>query len=121
VKRDRIDSLLTLLLFLTICFASLPFSDEELLSPDASGYLDMGRNLFSGKGPVISYNLYQFWQGKYYPFLPYTHPIFPIVAWLILTWGGVRAVIDFNIVLLAVNCVMLYKIVRLYADYLSGF
>ena len=103
-----------------IFLTNLPIAGTELMSPDASGYLDMGRNLFSGKGAVVSYNLYQFWPGRSHPFLPYMQPIFPVMAGLIWSLFDIKAVIGFNIGLFAVNCVLLYKLLRLRADVLTS-
>lgn len=111
--KDLSPWLIPAAVFFIILFVNLPLANTELMSPDASGYLDMGRNLFSGKGMVISYNLYQFWPGKYHPMLPYMQPLYSIVAGLLLFLFNLKAVIGFNILLLAINCVLLYKIIRI--------
>jgi len=108
-------------LFLIVFFLNLPLAKLQLMSPDASGYLDMGKNLFTGKGAISSFNLYQFWNGKYHPFLPYMQPIYPIVAGLIWILLNLKAVIGFNILLLGINCIFLYKIFRIKTDYITSF
>jgi hypothetical protein len=120
-KEKEVDFLFIFLLLSIVFLINLPFARLELMSPDASGYLDMGRNLFSGKGAVISYNLNQYWLNKYYPFLPYMHPVFPIIAGLIWILSGLKTVIGFNIFLLAINCLLLYKILRLNVDSITSF
>lgn len=116
------DLLFIALIFIIIFFVNIPLSNLELISPDASGYLDMGRNLFSKKGAVISYNLYQFYPGRYYPFLPYMQFGYAIVAGLIWSLFNLKAVIGFNILLLAVNCILIYKILLIVtAHYTSSF
>ncbi|UCC94805.1 MAG: glycosyltransferase family 39 protein [Candidatus Omnitrophota bacterium] len=119
-REKQVDLLLILGLFIVILLPNLGLANLELISPDASGYLDMGRNLFSGRGAITSYNLYQFWPGKYHPFLPYMQPLYPIVAGLIWILFNLKAVIAFNIVLLSLNCILIYKIIRLKADYLTS-
>lgn len=122
IKQGKyIDFLLISVLFLIIFLTNLPLANTELMQPDGSGYLDMGRNLFSSKGAVISYNLNQYWPGKYYPFLPYIQPLYGIIAGLIWLLFGLKAVIGFNILLLAINCVLLYKIIKLYSDSVTSF
>jgi len=120
-RHSRIDFLFISLLFLIIFLTNLPLANMELLSPDASGYLDMGRNLISGKGAVISSNIYQFWPEKYHPSFPYMQPLFPIIAGLIWSLINLKVVIGFNILLFAINCIFLYKILTLYVDYLISF
>jgi len=115
-----IDLLIIAALFLVIFLPNIPLAGMELLQPDGCGYLDMGRNLFSGKGAVISYNLNQYWPGKYYPFMPYMHPVYGIIAGLVYLLLGLKAVIGFNIFLHAVNCILLYIILRLYSDRITS-
>ena len=111
-----IDFLIISALFLVIFLPNLPLASVELMQPDGCGYLDMGRNLFSGKGAVISYNLNQYWPGKYHPFLPYMQPVYGVIAGLIWLLFGLKTVIGFNIALHAVNCVLLYLILRIFSD-----
>jgi hypothetical protein len=111
-NKINIDLLFIPIILLLTFFLNIPLAGNMLLSPDASGYLDMGRNLFTGKGAVTSYNIYQFWPGKYYPFLPYMPPLYPIVAGLLLCLFNLKAVIGFNILLFSLNCVLLYRILR---------
>ena len=122
MNKRVLDLLLPILIFLSIIYLNLPLANNELMSHDTSCYLDMGRNFFLRKEAVISYNCYNFWPGKFYPFLPYMPPLYPIVAGFI--WylsNSIKVVIAFNIVLLAFNCVLLYKIIRTKLDCLSSF
>ncbi|MFC1807321.1 hypothetical protein ACFL0T_03015 [Candidatus Omnitrophota bacterium] len=116
-----LDIGLIILLFMVVFLMNLPLSKLEFMQPDGSGYLDMGRNLFTGKGAVISYNINQYWPGKYYPFLPYMQPVYGIVAGLVWMLFGLQGVITFNMLTLAGNSVLLYKIVRLYSDSFTSF
>ncbi|MDD4908807.1 MAG: hypothetical protein PHJ00_07085 [Candidatus Omnitrophica bacterium] len=100
-------------IFLLTFFLNIAIANNMLLSPDPCGYLDMGRNLFTGKGAVTSYNIYQFWPDKYYPFLPYMPPLYPLVAGLLLFLFNLKAVIGFNVLLFSINCSLLYVILRL--------
>jgi hypothetical protein len=109
----NIDWLFMPAILLLTFFLHIALAGNMLLSPDASGYLDMGRNLFTGKGAVTSYNIYEFWPGKYYPFLPYMPPLYPVVAGLLLFLFNLKAVIGFNILLFSLNCSLLYMILRL--------
>ena len=90
----------------------LPMAWVEHITPDAAGYLDMGRNLFTGRGAVSTYNLYQFWPGTQHPMLPYMQPLYPVVCGLLWMLDGLRAVISFNILLLGVNCALVYFLIR---------
>lgn len=114
-RRNRMENIIFVSILLASVFLiNLPFANLELLTADASRYLDMGRNLMTGRGAVTSYNLYQLWPGKYYPFLPYMQPIYPILAGAIFVIFGLKAVIGANILLAAINSVLLYHIMRLY-------
>lgn len=116
-----IDFILGASIFLLIFLTNVSLAKIEFLQPDSSGYLDMGRNLFSGRGAFISYNLNQYWPGKYYPFLPYIQPIYGIIAGFIWIFFGLKAVIGFNIFLHAINYVLLFAILRLYSDRITSF
>jgi len=72
----------------------------------------MGRNLWTGKGAVTSFNVYQFWPGKSYPFLPYMQPIYPVLAGFLWVFSGYGAVVGFNIFLAAVNVLVLYFLLK---------
>ncbi len=124
IKESRKDALKDLsfiaAIFLVVAVSHLPLAKTELMSPDASGYLDMGKNLFSGKGAVISFNLYQYWPGKYYPSLPYMQPLYSVLAGLVWALFGLKAVIGLNIILLAVNCAVFYMVIRFNADPLTS-
>lgn len=113
--KDKIsaDLLFMPVILLLTLFLNIPLANNMLLSPDACGYLDMGRSLFTGKGAVTSYNIYQFWTGKYYPFPPYMPPLYPLVCGLLMFLSGLKAVIGFNILLFSINCSLLYIILRL--------
>ncbi|MDD5020278.1 MAG: hypothetical protein PHH75_07150 [Candidatus Omnitrophica bacterium] len=80
------------LLIACICLVLLPtfltalFLDPSVYnnSSDTYLYLDIARNLFLGKGLVVSFNAYQFWQGTTYPALPFVHvglSVFLAAAW----------------------------------------
>lgn len=69
---------------------------------------------------MISYNIYQYWQGRYYPALPFIQPVYPILAGLLMFFFNLKAVILFNILLLSINCVLIYLIVRLYYNRVFG-
>jgi hypothetical protein len=121
-KGHLAEPLFIAVIFAIVFFVNLPLSKYLLLSPDACVYLDAGKNIFSGKGPVCSFNFYNYWPGKYYPLLPYTHPIYPLIAGFIWIFYGLKAVIDFNIFLLAVNSVLLFIMIRLKVkDRISAF
>ncbi len=120
-KLKYIDFISIAALFIAVFIPSIPLANIELLQPDSCGYLDMGRNLFSGRGAVISYDLNQYWPGRYHPFLPYMHPLYGILAGLVWILFGIKAVIGFNIMLHAANCVLLYLILSLYTDRITGF
>ncbi|MBI2871362.1 MAG: hypothetical protein HYY14_06615 [Candidatus Omnitrophica bacterium] len=117
----RWDLILCAVLFLGIFLPHVPLAQSELLSPDASGYLDMGRNLFSGKGAVITYNLYQYWPGTEQPSLPFMQPVYPVLAGILWALSGLKGVIGLNIALLAANCVLLNKILGIYLDRWASF
>jgi len=104
------DGLVILALTLVLYFVHLGFARDERLSPDAAGYLDMGRNLFSGRGAVSTYNLYQYWPGIEHPMLPYMQPLYPVLCGLLWGLGGLSTVTAFNILLFALNCGLVYRL-----------
>ena len=117
-----LDALYIICIIIIILFLLIPLVGNAILSsPDASCYLDAGRNIFSGKGFVSSYNLYQFWPGKYFPLFPYTQPLYPILAGLFITLWGWKAAVYLNVFLCTVNAVMIYQLLRLYTGRIESF
>jgi hypothetical protein len=115
-----LDACFALLIFFIVFLFNLPFAAAQFLSPDATLYLDAARNLANGHGAVVSFNHYQLWQGAYYPLWPYVQPLFPVLAAPFFKSGGVSAVITLNIFLLALNCSLVYFLVRRGAGVLAG-
>ncbi len=115
VPTVSIDKLACAVIFFLIFLANFSLAGLELLSPDASLYLDAGRNLVEGRGAIVTYNLYQSWLGKSCSLFTYTHPLFPIVAGFLWKIAAIKGVILFNIFLLAANSSLLYLIMRLTA------
>ena len=48
-------------------------------------------------------------------------PLYPVAAGLVFRLLGLKAVIGFNILLLALNFVLVYKLLRLAADTITSF
>ena len=99
---------------------NLPLAAKQFLSSDASLYLDAARNIAFGRGAIVSFNQYQFWQGASYPLWPYTQPLFPILAAVPFKFSGVGGVITLNIFLLGLNCGLAYLLVRRHAGVIAG-
>ncbi|MBF0521786.1 MAG: glycosyltransferase family 39 protein [Candidatus Omnitrophica bacterium] len=114
-ERNRSSIFLNILLIFSLCFFSkiLPASFGRITA-DACGYLDIMRNILSGHGPVISYNLYQKWSGNvFYPALPYMQPLFSIVIIPIFyIFKSIAAINIFNVILSAANSVILYGLLH---------
>lgn len=110
-----LDIFFLLFIFLFFFLLNLPFAAKQFLSPDASLYLDAARNVASGRGAVILFNQYQFWHGAGHPLWAYTQPLFPLLAALPFKLGGVSGVITLNIFLFALNCSLIYLLVRRHA------
>lgn len=80
------------------------------LTADSCIYLDIGRNLFSGKGFSVSYNLYQYWVGTpYYPAAPLYPPLFPFLLGIIWNmFHSLSATVLLNVFLAGINSVLFY-------------
>ncbi|MBI5209850.1 MAG: hypothetical protein HY927_07760 [Elusimicrobia bacterium] len=89
---------------------NISFAAFGFMSPDASLYLDIGRNILSGKGAVTSSNFYHFWLAKHHPALPYVPPLYPVFAGVVWKLAGLKGAIGANILLLGANCGLLYAI-----------
>lgn len=108
----RLDLLAAIAIVLLVYLPHLRLAATEHLTPDAAGYLDMGRNLISGRGAVTTYNLYQYWPGTDHPTLPYMQPLYPLVCGLLWKVDGLRGVVSLNILLFALNCALVYLLAR---------
>jgi len=105
---------LFILVFTLIC--NLPLVFLQFLTPDGCLYLDMGRNIFEGKGAILTLNLHFAWTGYSYPSLPYLHPVYPIIAGFIWTLThSIEAVLVFNVALLTVCALLLYQVYKIVA------
>lgn len=87
-------------------------------SSDSFLYLDIAKNISSGLGPVVSFNIYRFWPGVFYPALPYVHVVFPLVLSLFYSITCcTQALFFFNLVIGFFNIILIYKIVKkVYGD-----
>ncbi len=97
--------------FLVVSVRIIPIFVGEFLSPDACLYLDIGRNLFEGKGFITTYNFYQFWKDSSYPAFSFMHPIFCIIAgFLYKLFNTIKAVSIFNMFITYLNILLIYYI-----------
>jgi|GEM_PF-4307724 hypothetical protein len=101
-----------LLLLITFIAKAIPALDSGL-SPDACVYLGIARNIISGKGLIISYNVFQYWTGTSYPALVYQQSLFSIVITPILyLFNTVAAINIFNVIISCLNVVILYLFIN---------
>jgi hypothetical protein len=100
------------LIFLISALPKLKLSLLGNMSADASVYLDIARNLISGKGLTISCNIYQYWKdGVYYPALIYMQFLFSIlIAPVFFIFKTAESVNVFNVMISAVNTVLMYRL-----------
>lgn len=87
-------------------------------SSDTFLYLDIARNILAGRGFLVSFNIYQYWDGLFYPALPFIHVGLPIAASVVyLLFRSLESVIVFGFILAFLNSFLIFFIVkRLYAD-----
>lgn len=110
-KRYDYKDLINIILILFVCIIFkifLAFYSND--TADACGYLDITRNIISGKGIVTSYNLYQYWPGNiYYPALPYMQFLFSIIITPVYyIFRTIESVSVFNVFIAGLNSVLLY-------------
>ncbi|HAJ56369.1 MAG TPA: hypothetical protein DCL35_01205 [Candidatus Omnitrophica bacterium] len=91
-------------------------------SSDTFLYLDIARNFLKGRGLVLSFNIYQFWTGIFYPAIPFVHVGFSLfLSLLYLFFPSIEQLVLFNFVFAFLNSFLVYRIVkRLYGDKVSG-
>ena len=88
------------------------FADLKLNTADASIYLSIAENIAHHKGFVVSYNLCQCFNTLYHSIWSYYQPIYPIFASLFIDHGGVIQVVKVNIVLFAVNVMLIFYMMQ---------
>ena len=110
IFKSKQTAFLSAIVFLVAVAAKIIPSSLERLTADSCIYMDIGRNLFSGKGFSISYNLYQFWANTpYYPAAPLFPPLFPFLVGIIWKmFHSLEATILLNVFLAAINSVLIY-------------
>ncbi len=120
MKRENLR--LALLLFLPLVpylfvvtrLSYIAFSN----SSDSFLYLDIAKNIVSGRGFIVSFNAYEYWPGGIHPALPFVGVVFPVVlAGLSFFLHSVQALTVFNFLPAYVNFLLIYLIAqKLYRD-----
>lgn len=119
----RQTAFLAVIVFVAAVSTKIVPSFIGFLTADACTYLDIGRNLFSGKGFSISYNLCQYWAGMpYYPALPLYPPLFPFLAGVIWNvFHSLLATVVLNVFLAGINSILFYYLLRIVYKDSEGF
>jgi hypothetical protein len=91
-------------------------------SSDTFLYLDIAKNILAGRGPVVSFNVYQYWTGIFYPATVFIHTGFSyILAFLYALSPSITSLILFNFVIVFFNLWLIFLIAkRLYKDEALG-
>jgi len=91
-------------------------------SSDTFLYLDIAKNILAGRGPVVSFNVYQYWTGIFYPATVFIHTGFSyILAFLYALSPSISSLILFNFVIVFLNLWLIFLIaIRLYKDRALG-
>jgi len=96
-----------------IYFIFEEFASLKLNTADASTYLNIGENIVSHKGFVVSYNLYQSFTSLYRPIWPYMQSLYPLLCALVFKFhGGLEQVIKVNIFILGLNSALAFYIIQ---------
>lgn len=91
-------------------------------SSDTFLYLDIAKNILAGRGPVVSFNVYQYWTGIFYPATAFVHTGFSyILAFLYALSPSITSLILFNIPIVFINLWLIFLIAKkLYKDEMLG-
>jgi hypothetical protein len=87
-------------------------------SSDSFLYLDIAKNIASGRGFIVSFDAYQYWPGGTHPAPPFVCVVFPVLlAGFSLFLHSVQALTFFNFLPAYVNFLLIYLIAqKLYRD-----
>lgn len=100
---------------LGVYFLFSDFARLKLNTADASTYLNIAENIASGKGFVLSFDLYQFFTALYHPILPYMQSVYPLLcSFVFMLHGGMEQVIKLNIFILGINSALAFYIIQRY-------
>ena len=100
------------LIFFGILFVFVDYANLKLLTADASIYLNIAENIANRTGFVVSYNLCQCFNTLYHPIWAYYQPLYPIFVSFFINHGGIVQVIKVNILLFALNVVLILYILE---------
>ncbi|MFH0877095.1 MAG: glycosyltransferase family 39 protein [Candidatus Omnitrophota bacterium] len=76
-------------------------------------YLDIARNIATGKGFVVSFNGYQYWPGAYHSALAYVHVGLPLFLSVFYPFfKAIEGFILVNAVLAVINCFLIFRLVK---------
>ncbi len=79
---------------------------------DSNLYIDAGKHLILEKRPVLCFDIYQATPDRCMPSLPYIPPLWPIIAGLILSIGGLKAISVFNASIVIASAILLFRIAK---------
>lgn len=83
-------------------------------SSDTFLYFDIAKNLLAGRGFVSSFNVYQFWNGLYYPAGVFLHPVLPLaLAFIGIFFSSVKAAVLAQFALCFFNLFLLHRLFAL--------
>ena len=82
-------------------------------SSDTFIYFDIARNFAQGRGLVLSFNPYQYWESVFYPAMPFVHVGFSIFLSLLYFFlPSIQKLIYFNFIFAFINTWLIYLIVK---------
>jgi len=88
------------------------FASFQLNTADSSIYLSTAENIAEHKGFVVSYNLCQCFNTLYHSIWAYYQPLYPVFASFFIDHGGIVQVIYVNILIFALNAVLVFYIIQ---------
>jgi len=98
---------------LSVVLIFIGFSSLKLNTADASLYLSTAENIANHHGLTVTDDLYQMTRAHHFPLLSYYQPLYPIFISLFINHGGIVRIIQINILLFALNVVLILYLLQL--------
>ena len=100
------------LIGVVVYFIFINFANLKLKTADGSIYLSTAENIARHKGFVVSYNLCQCFNTLFHPIWAYYQPVYSLFASLFINHGGIVQVIKANILLFALNVMIIFYLLE---------
>ncbi len=110
---ERKPAVSRLIIFLTLSIVYFPFVFARVTTADSNLYIDMGKHIINGD-VFFGFDLYYTSPEKFFPALPFVPPVWPILAGVSFSIGGLLGVGFLNFLFVLLSALVFFEIAKAY-------